>query len=121
MSMPWSPWLPRSGHSVGLVLPDGATPRQASRLLGRGAYLTTDESAALGRVAATLEQARYARPGTALGDVTEDSRTVWRAARGRRRRPARLRAMLLPQEGLQHWSRTARRVSGRNGDDTDPT
>ncbi len=106
-------------QDIGLVLPDGATPRQASRLLGRDAYLTTEENAALGRVAATLEQARYARPGTTLADVTEDSRTVWRAARSRRRRPARLRALLLPQEGLQHWSGLARRLTGRGPASTD--
>ncbi|MGB7817868.1 MAG: transglutaminaseTgpA domain-containing protein [Ornithinibacter sp.] len=106
-------------QDIGLVPPDGATPRQASALLGRDAYLTADENAALGRVAATLEQARYARPGTALESVEEDSRTVWKAALSRRRRPARLRALLLPQEGLQHWSGLARRLFGRRADQED--
>ncbi len=103
-------------QDIGLVAPDGATPRQASVLLGRDAYLTADENAALGRVATTLEQARYARPGTALESVEEDSRTVWKAALSRRRRPARIRAMLLPQEGVQHWSGLARRMSRRGGE-----
>ncbi|MEO5610172.1 MAG: DUF3488 and transglutaminase-like domain-containing protein [Ornithinibacter sp.] len=101
-------------QDIGLVPPEGATPRQASRLLGRDAYLSAEENAALGRVTATLEQARYAPPGTVLDDVTDDSRTVWRAALSRRRRPARLRAALLPQEGLRHWSGTARRLTGRD-------
>jgi hypothetical protein len=109
-------------QDVGLVPPDGATPRQASRLLGRDAYLSTEENAALGRVTDTLEHARYAPPGTSLDDVSDDSRTVWRAARSRRRRPARLRAMLLPQEGLRHWSGALRRLTGRgDGGDRDPS
>lgn len=98
-------------QDIGLVPPAGATPRQASRLLGRDAYLTAEENAALGRVTATLEKARYAPPGTPLEDVAQDSHTVWRAARGRRRRSARWRAALLPQEGLRHWSSTARRLT----------
>lgn len=106
-------------QDVGLVLPDGATPRQASALLGRDAYLSQEESAALGRVTATVEQARYARPGADLHDVSQDSRTVWRAARSRRRRPARLRAALLPQEGLRHWSDTTRRLTRRPDDGAD--
>ena len=50
-------------QDIGYVAPDGSTPRQASRQLGKAAYLTQDETDALGRVVTTLENARYARPG----------------------------------------------------------
>ena len=101
-------------QDIGVVPSDGATPREASRQVGRSAYLTTDESAALGRVVATLEQARYARPGSDLVDVAEDARTVWRGALSRRRRTDRLRAVLLPEEGRRLWRGSLRRlVPGR--------
>ena len=64
-------------QDIGFVPPDGATPRQTSRQIGHDAYLSTDESDALGRVVGTLERARYARPGR-------------RPGRRRRRRPHRL-------------------------------
>ncbi|MGG5257578.1 transglutaminase TgpA family protein [Phycicoccus avicenniae] len=98
----WQSLLSRLGD-IGLVPHDGATPRRASQELGRAAYLTPDEDAALGRVVATLERARYARPGTELPDVQDDVRTVWRAALGRRQRLDRVRALLLPEEGRRHW------------------
>ena len=46
-------------QDIGFV-PGRRDPRQASRQIGRSAYLTPDESDALGRVVTTLEQARYA-------------------------------------------------------------
>lgn len=100
-------------QDIGFVPPDGATPRQASRQLGRSAYLTQDEIDALGRVVTTLEQARYARPGSALDDVSDDARAVWRGAFSRRRRLERARALLLPEEGRLHWRSTAGRLLGR--------
>lgn len=111
----WQSLLLRLGD-VGLVPTDGATPRQASQQLGRAAYLTPEEDAALDRVVDALEQARYARPGAPLPDVTEDARTVWRAALGRRRRGDRLRALLLPAEGRRQWL-DALRLPGRRRDD----
>jgi transglutaminase-like putative cysteine protease len=98
----WRSLVLRLGD-IGVTAAEGATPRQASSQLGRAAYLDTDEGAALGRVAATLEQARYAPPGGELDDVGEDARTVWRAALSRRRRLDRVRAVLLPEEGLRWW------------------
>lgn len=103
----WQSLLARLGD-IGFVPGDGSTPRQASREIGRAAYLTPDEEAALGRVVDTLERARYARPGTELPDVEDDARTVWRGALGRRRRLDRVRALLLPQEGRRHWLRVLR-------------
>ncbi len=90
-------------QDIGFVAPDGATPRQTSRQIGHDAYLSTDESDALGRVVSTLERARYARPGADLVDVGDDARTVWRGALSRRRRTDRMRALLLPEEGKQMW------------------
>lgn len=90
-------------QDIGYVAPDGSTPRQASRQLGKAAYLTQDETDALGRVVTTLENARYARPGSSLDDVGPDASTVWRGALSRRRRLDRVRAMLLPEEGRRHW------------------
>ena len=98
-------------QDLGVVPTDGATPREASRQVGREAYLTADENAALGRVVATLEQARYARPGSDLDDVTDDARTVWRGALSRRRRTDRVRALLLPEEGRQLWRGSLRRLN----------
>ena len=98
----WESLVLRLGD-IGVTADDGATPRQASAQLGRGAYLTTEEGAALGRVVATLEQARYAPPGGPIGSVEEDARTVWRAALSRRRRLDQARALLLPEEGMRWW------------------
>jgi hypothetical protein len=97
-------------QDIGFTPPDGATPRQASRQLARAAYLTPDETDALGRVVGTLERARYARPGLALDDVTDDAHTVWAGALSRRRRGDRVRALLLPEEGRRHWRDTVRRA-----------
>ena len=107
-------------QDIGFVPPDGATPRQASRQIGRAAYLTPDESDALGRVVTTLEQARYARPGSDLGDVSGDARAVWRGALSRRRRTDRVRALLLPEEGRRHWTAMLRRLVPWRKDTDDP-
>ncbi len=114
----WQTLLLRLGD-IGIVPGDGDTPRQASRRLGRAAYLTPEEDAALGRVVATLEQARYARPGSPLPDVHEDADTVWHAALGRRRRGDRLRALLLPEEGRRHWRSMLRLPASRRLEDDD--
>ena len=109
-------------QDIGFVPPDGATPRQASRQIGHDAYLTPDENDALGRVVATLERARYARPGADLVDVTDDARTVWRGALSRRRRTDRVRALLLPEEGKLMWRSLGRRLLfwRRPGSDVPP-
>ena len=90
-------------QDIGYVPPDGTTPRQASRQIGHAAYLTPGENEALGRVVATVELARYARPGTDLHDVSDDAQAVWRGALSRRRRLDRARALLLPAEGRGLW------------------
>jgi transglutaminase-like putative cysteine protease len=108
----WESLVLRLGD-IGVSAADGATPRQATTQLGRNAYLSAPESAALGRVTSTLEQARYARPGAPVDDVGEDARTVWRAALSRRRRIDQARALLLPEEGLRWWRSVLRGGGGR--------
>ena len=98
----WESLVLRLGD-IGITASEGATPRQATTQLGRDAYLSAPESAALGRVTSTLEQARYARPGAPVDDIGEDARTVWKAALSRRRRIDQARALLLPEEGLRWW------------------
>ena len=98
-------------QDIGFLAADGSTPRQASRQLGKAAYLTQEETDALGRVVTTLEQARYARPGSELHDVGDDARAVWRGALSRRRRLDRVTALMLPEEGRRHW----RSVLSRGG------
>ena len=107
-------------QDIGFVPPDGATPRQASRTIGHDAYLTPDENDALGRVVATLERARYARPGADLVDVGDDARTVWRGALSRRRRTDRARALLLPEEGKQLWRGLGRSLLFWRGPEAPP-
>jgi hypothetical protein len=114
----WESLVLRLGD-IGVTAADGATPRQASAQLGRAAYLTTEEGAALGRVVATLERARYEPPGGQVGSVEEDARTVWRGALSRRRRLDRARALLLPEEGLRWWRALLGRPGDRAGDDDD--
>ncbi len=108
----WESLVLRLGD-IGVTAAEGATPRQASAQLGRAAYLSTEEGAALGRVVATLEHARYARPGGPVDDVSDDAHTVWRAALSRRRRLDQARALLLPEEGLRWWRSLLRGPRGR--------
>jgi transglutaminase-like putative cysteine protease len=115
----WESLVLRLGD-IGVTASDGATPRQASAQLGKAAYLDADEGAALGRVVATLERARYARPGTShVEDVGADARTVWRAALSRRRRLDQVRALLLPEEGLRWWRSVLRAPRDRRRDPHD--
>jgi hypothetical protein len=89
---------------LGVTAADGATPRQASAQLGK-ALPHRGQGAALGRVAATLEQARYAPPGGTVGDVEQDARTMWKGALSPRRRLDRIHALLLPEEGRRWGAR----------------
>jgi hypothetical protein len=88
---------------LGVVPPRGSTPRQAGRFYQREAYLEGAEVASLRRVVDTVEQSRYARPGTTLVDIREDTERVVHAVSGVRRRRDRFRALLWPQEGLVEW------------------
>lgn len=98
----WAALLSRL-EDIGVAPPRGATPRQAGRHVEDAAYLAPEPGAALGRVVSSVEQARYAAPGGELPDVRSDARAVWRAAAGARARRVRLRAVLLPSDGLRQW------------------
>ena len=107
-------------QDIGFVAARRGHPAADLAPIGHDAYLSTDESDALGRVVSTLERARYARPGADLVDVGDDARTVWRGALSRRRRTDRMRALLLPEEGKQMW-RCARAQRCSSGVDPGPT
>ncbi|TQJ50282.1 DUF3488 and transglutaminase-like domain-containing protein [Phycicoccus sp. SLBN-51] len=98
----WQAMVERIGD-LGVVAPRGSTPRQVGRFYQREAYLEGAEVASLKRVVDTVEQSRYARPGTTLVDIREDAERVVHAVSGVRRRRDRVRALLWPQDGLVEW------------------
>ncbi len=103
-------------EDLGLAAPPGGTLRDAERYYRDAAGLDEDSGRALRAVVATVEQARYARPGTAdRADLTAHVRTVARAAARSRASRQRLRAVLLPTEGRQWWHRAARHLSHHAG------
>lgn len=99
----WTSLISRLGD-IGIAPPPGSTPRQAGARLTHDAILTDDSKAAMGRIVATVERARYAPPHTPVDDVSHDARAVWRAAVSARRRSDRARAYLVPSDGLRQWN-----------------
>ncbi len=100
---------------LGIRPPPGATPRQTGDYLRHEAYLRETDAAALGRVVATLERARYAPPGAEIPDITTDTGVVVRAVTASRRRGDRVRAWWLPQDGTSAWRSLGDRVLGAPG------
>jgi hypothetical protein len=98
----WQAMVERIGD-LGVVPPSGSTPRQAGRVYRREAYLEGPEVESLRRVVHAVEVARYAPPGATLLDIREDADRVVGAVSAVRRRRDRVRALLLPQEGLAEW------------------
>jgi hypothetical protein len=98
----WQAMVERIGD-LGVVPPSGSTPRQAGRVYQREAYLEGPEVESLRRVVHAVEVARYAPPGATLLDIREDADRVVGAVSAVRRRRDRVRALLLPQEGLAEW------------------
>lgn len=88
---------------LGVIPPRGSTPRQAGHFFRREAYLEGDESQAMSRIVDGVERSRYARPGTTVTDIRQDTQAVLRAVTGVRRRKDRLRAVWWPQEGVTEW------------------
>ncbi|PRY56086.1 uncharacterized protein DUF4129 [Knoellia remsis] len=99
----WASLVSRLGD-LGFAPPDGASPRQAGARLTDDAVLRGEPQEAMGRIVSTLERARYAPPQATFDDVAPDARTVWRAALGTRQRSDRIRAHLLPGDGIRQWS-----------------
>lgn len=96
------------------VPPEGsATPRQAGAQLVDRAALATPDAAAMARVVATLERARYAAADGSELDMQEDADTVRRAVSARRRRRVRVTARLWPRSGVRYWRRALAATIGR--------
>lgn len=98
----WASLISRLGD-IGIAPPDGSTPRQAGARLTQDAILSGEPKEAMGRIVATVERARYAPPHAEIADVSADAKTVWKAAVSARQRGDRVRARLLPGDGVRQW------------------
>lgn len=90
-------------RDLGETWSDADTPRQATaRLVNRDRQMSSETAAALSRLAADAERARYARRPAARDPrrVESDLRTARRALRARVSLGVRLRAVLLPPSVL---------------------
>ncbi len=94
----WLDLVERLGD-LGIATPDSLTPRQAQHYLADRGVLDGGEKAALGRVVAAVEQARYAPPAEVLPDPGKDVETVVAAVGRTRSWRTRGRAWLLPSSG----------------------
>lgn len=94
----WHDLVDRLGD-LGISTPESLTPRQAQHYLADRGVLDSTEKAALGRVVAALERARYAPPSDELPDPGKDVETVVTAVGRTRSRRTRLTARLLPGSG----------------------
>lgn len=99
----WASLISRLGD-IGIAPPDGSTPRQAGAQLTHDAILSAEPKAAMGRIVATVERARYAPPRAEIPDVSGDAKTVWKAALSARQRSDQLRAHLVPGDGVRQWN-----------------
>lgn len=97
----WQALLARL-DDLGIPPPRGATPRATAVDLRERCLLTGTDVEALARVVTTVEQARYAAPDGRPLDVRSDARTVARAAASGRSRIQRIRAALVPSQGVRH-------------------
>lgn len=100
-------------EDLGVEPPAGATPRGVGEWLGRRARLEGESRDRLDHVVATLERARYGRPGQDLPDVSADVSAVVGEIRDQRMRSARLRAALWPRAGVDAWLSLPRRLTDR--------
>lgn len=98
----WASLISRLGD-IGIAPPDGSTPRQAGARLTHDAILSGEPKQAMGRIVATVEQARYAPPQAPIADVSGDAKTVWKAAMSARQRGDQIRARLIPGDGVRQW------------------
>jgi transglutaminase-like putative cysteine protease len=111
----WDELVSRLGD-LGVSQPSGGgTLREWRKHYAREAYLDDRADEAMGHVVATLEQSRYARPGSPATPLTEDIRTVTRIAATNRPWPQRVRAFFLPQDGVRWWRRTLTRIADAPG------
>lgn len=97
----WQAML-RQLDDLGLHPPVGSTPRQAGRFVSVSAHLAAEDVGTLRSVVDSVERARYAVPGTPVGDVATTTRQVVLAVGRTRTRGTRVRALLLPTDGFAH-------------------
>lgn len=100
-------------EDLGIEPPPGATPREVGAWLARRAHLEGETQGRLDHVVATLERARYGRPGQDLPDISSDVSTVVGEVRDQRMRSTRLRAALWPRAGVDAWAGLPRRAGDR--------
>ena len=111
----WDELVSRLGY-LGVPQPSGGgTLREWRKHYVREAFLDPHADAAMGTVVATLEQSRYARPGSAPVALAEEIRTVTRTAATNRPWPQRVRAFFLPRDGVRWWTRTMTRITDAPG------
>lgn len=111
----WDELVSRLGD-LGIPHPSGGgTLREWRRHYVREAYLDERADAAMGHVVTTLERSRYARPGSSPTELAEDIRTVTRRAATNRPWTQRLRAFLLPRDGVRWWTRALTRITDAPG------
>jgi transglutaminase-like putative cysteine protease len=107
----WDELVSRLGD-LGVPQPyGGGTLRDWRKHYVREAYLDNQAEAAMGHVVATLEQSRYARPGSAPTELADDIRTVTRSAAANRPWPQRIRAFFVPTDGVRWWTRSMNRIA----------
>ncbi len=111
----WFDLVRRIGD-LGLSVPPSLTPRQTSDYLRQRAALGGESADALRRVVSSVELARYAPPTTLLEDPRADVDRVLDAVGVSRTRGARLRAWLVPRDGVlagRRWMDRVARVPAR--------
>lgn len=105
----WGDLLERL-DDIDITPPPDASPRQIGRFIVGATYLSQDTRAALGRVVAAVEGARYARP-TGESDpervaaVETDARDIAERIVGSLRRGDRVRSTWWPAAGVAAWRR----------------
>jgi transglutaminase-like putative cysteine protease len=117
----WAELLERV-DDLGIVLPEGATPRQIQVELVARASLAPEPAMALGRLVGAIERVRYAPPsGREPVDLDapepgDDVAQVVRAVRAGRDRASRLRARVVPRSGTERLvglsARAGERIAG---------
>jgi len=107
----WDQLVSRLGD-LGVPPPNGGgTLREWRKHYVREADLDNHAEEVMGHVVATLERSRYARPGAAPTELADDIRTVTRSAAINRPLGQRIRAFLVPQDGVRWWTRSMARIT----------
>ncbi len=106
----WSDFTGRL-DDLGVRPPTGATLREVRDHYARTGYLDEASREQLGRLVATVETARYARPGTEVDtELAVPTRELRQAVARTRSWRQRLRAALLPGDAERWWSRVGARL-----------